>query len=134
MQENKFLDFVNVDDPKMLNPLVLAYIGDAVYELLSRSSVLSITKNPRKLHVENSKMVSAKGQSHGLKNILDILSEEELVILKRGRNAKSHTVPKNQDLIDYKEATGVEALFGYLYLQKQEDRIIELFKLMRSEK
>lgn len=135
MQEDKsILEFVNIENPKQLNPLVLAYIGDAVYELLSRSTVLSITKNPKRLHRENSKIVSARGQKESVLKILPFLTEEEENILKRGRNAKSGTVPKNANLSDYKEATGLESLFGYLYLMKREQRLIELFKITRSEK
>lgn len=87
-------------------------------------------KNPNKLHRESIKYVRAKGQRELFEKIEDLLTEDEYRIFKRGRNAKSHTVPKNADPIDYRIATGVEALFGYLYLLKRYDRIRDLFKEM----
>jgi len=117
-------------DIREMSPLALAYIGDACYEILVRSVVLDKKKNPNKLHKESINYVRAKSQRDLFEKIEDLLSHDEMRIFKRGRNAKSHTVPKNADPIDYRVATGVEALFGYLYLLKRYERIRELFGRM----
>ncbi|MDU4681347.1 MAG: ribonuclease III domain-containing protein [Cutibacterium avidum] len=133
MEENlNFLEVKNYKESEIreLSPLALAYIGDACYEILVRSKILDLRKNPNKLHRESIKFVRAKGQRDLFEKIEDSLTEDEMRIFKRGRNAKSHTVPKNADPIDYRIATGVEALFGYLYLLKRYDRIRELFREM----
>ena len=95
-------------DPRTYSPLVLAYIGDAVYELLIRTKVIN----------------------HGsiIKAIQDDLTEEELAVYKRGRNAKSATTAKHATMMDYRVATGFEALVGYLYLQAQHDRLLDLIR------
>lgn len=133
MEENlSFLEVKNYTEGEVreLSPLALAYIGDACFELLVRSEILDVRKNPKKLHRESIKFVRAKSQKELFKNIEDKLTEEEFKVFKRGRNAKSHTIPKNADPIDYRIATGVEALFGYLYLLKKYERIREIFKEM----
>ena len=133
MEENlNFLEVKNYKESEIreLSPLALACIGDACYEILVRSKILDLRKNPNKLHRESIKFVRAKGQRDLFEKIEDMLTEDEMRIFKRGRNAKSHTVPKNADPIDYRIATGVEALFGYLYLLKRYDRIRELFREM----
>lgn len=133
MEENlSFLEVKNYTESEVreLSPLALAYIGDACFELLVRSEILDVRKNPNKLHRESIKFVRAKSQKELFKNIEDKLTEEEFKVFKRGRNAKSHTIPKNADPIDYRIATGVEALFGYLYLLKKYERIREIFKEM----
>lgn len=115
-------------NPRELSPLVLAYIGDAVYEILVRLYVLSFGNAPvNKLHKKSSEIVKAKGQKNAYVKIEDMLTEEEAGVFKRGRNAKSHTTPKNADLMDYKIATGLEALFGYLYLKGDTQRLFQLF-------
>lgn len=116
--------------PREYSPLVLAYIGDAVYELLVRQYILSQGNAP--VNVLNKKarsIVNAAAQSAVYDKIKDVLTEDELAVCKRGRNAKSHTVAKNQSVTDYRRATGVEALFGYLYLSERNDRISELFNI-----
>lgn len=133
MEEN--LNFLEIKDyseaeVRELSPLTLAYIGDAAFEILVRSKILDLRKNPNKLHRESIRYVRAKGQRELFEKIENQLTEEEYKIFKRGRNAKSHTVPKNADPIDYRIATGVEALFGYLYLLKRYERIRDLFKEM----
>lgn len=137
MEENlKFLeikDFTKADVLE-LSPLALAYIGDACFEILVRSWTLDAKKNPNKLHRESVKFVRAKSQRVLLEKVEDILTEEEFRIFKRGRNAKSHTVPKNADPIDYRYATGLEALYGYLYLLKDYKRIREIFMEMMKWK
>ncbi len=110
---------------KLLAPLVLAYIGDAVYEVYVRNRIIS--EHPdmpaNKLHKEAIKYVKAHGQSKALESLEAELSEDELSIYKRGRNAKSPTVPKNADVTEYRRATGFEALVGYLYRSGKEERL-----------
>ena len=133
MEENlKFLEVKNYEESEVreLSPLALAYIGDACFEILVRSEILNVRKNPNKLHRESIRFVRAKSQRELIEKVEDKLTEEEMKIFKRGRNAKSHTVPKNADPIDYRMATGLEALFGYLYLLKRYDRIREIFEEM----
>ena len=117
--------------PNQYSPLVLAYIGDGVYELYVRTRV--IDENPdmpaHKLHRETVKYVKAHAQSNSIHAICDILAEDEMAVFKRGRNAKSPTVPKNADLTEYRHATGFEALLGYLYLSQKSDRLDEIMKL-----
>ena len=138
MEEN--LIFLNVSDKsydessiRELSPLALAFLGDGVYELLVRTSLLNKNKNPKTLHVQAIKSVKASAQARKIKSVIDILTEDELQVYKRGRNAKAHTRPKHADLIDYKEATGLEALFGYLYLLNRGNRILELYKIMEDK-
>ena len=111
--------------------LVLAYIGDAVYEVFTRKKVLAMHPDmpAHKLHIQNVGYVKAKAQSNSMLIIEPMLSEKELGIYKRGRNAKSATVPKNADLTDYRRATGFEALIGYLHLSGEEDRLNELMEI-----
>lgn len=117
-------------NPSEYSPLVLAYIGDAVYEEYTRKRVLE--KNPdmpaHKLHAENVKYVKAHAQSKSASAIEPILTEEEKAVFKRGRNAKSATSPKNADILEYRRATGLETLFGYLSLSEKEDRLLKLMK------
>lgn len=117
--------------PNQYTPLALAYIGDAVYEIYVRTRVLD--EHPdmpaHQLHVQAVQYVKAHAQSHSMLFVEPILSEEERTVYKRGRNAKSATMPKNADMIEYKRATGFEALIGYLYLDKQEDRLVEVMSL-----
>lgn len=119
---------LTAEDITMLSPLQLAYIGDAVYELLVRTYVLSKKLPVKKLHKVTTEYVKAKAQADIIHELEDILTEEELSIVKRGRNAKTTTMPKNASLIDYKYATGFEALMGYLYLRGNDARIQELFE------
>lgn len=118
------------EDIAMLSPLQLAYIGDAVYELLVRTYILDKKLQVNQLHRKATKYVKAEAQCDIVHRLEDILSDKEKSIVKRGRNAKTNTSPKNADIIDYKYATGFEALFGYLYLNSEEDRIFELFEKM----
>ncbi|WP_200792801.1 Mini-ribonuclease 3 [Caldanaerobius fijiensis] len=117
----------------MIPPLALAYIGDSVYELYIREKLLlSGVTNVRRLHGKAVGYVKAKAQAEGLRRIMDILTEEELNVVKRGRNAKSYTVPKNADVQDYRHATGLEALIGYLYLKGDTDRLMFLMEQLIS--
>lgn len=117
-------------EARQFNPLQLALIGDAVYEVYVRSYVFNGNKglSAHKIHVEAINYVKAKGQSDIMLIIQDDLTEDELYIYKRGRNTKSATVPKNANVRDYRAATGFEALIGYLYLTNQQERLIELIK------
>lgn len=114
-------------DVREVNVKTLAYIGDVVYELYIREHVISNShEQVNKLHKKTIKYVSAKAQAKIVENIEDILSEEEKDIIRRGRNADANTVPKNTDVITYKIATGFEALIGYLYLKKDEERLNDI--------
>ena len=119
----------NVDEVKLMPPLVWAYIGDCVYELFIRMQLVNTTKlNPHKLHIEAIKHVKAKSQAETLTKIYDELTEEEKHIVRRGRNAQNHHLPKNAELVDYTYATAFEALIGYLYMAKEDDRLNEILK------
>lgn len=116
---------------KMLNPLVWAYVGDAVYEMYVRSFIISDTKpNSAELHRKSIKYVKASAQSAHLELIKEILNEEEQDIVRRGRNSKSNHLPKNANVIDYRRATAFEALIGYLYLLKRYERLFEIIKIV----
>lgn len=121
-------EYNNGQEPKELSALALAYVGDAVFEMLVRTKVLSWGNAP--VNVLNKKargIVNAKAQSDMYFRIEEFLTDEEKGVFRRGRNAKSHTVPKNADIMDYRHATGLESLFGYLYLCGNMERAIELF-------
>jgi len=117
------------------SPLTLAYIGDAVFELLARTHVLASGGNAQaaKLHKKSAALVCAKAQSGAYFKLYDILNDEERNVLKRGRNARSFTVAKNASVADYRHATGVEALFGYLFLSGNTERAAELFRVIVTE-
>lgn len=122
---DKFLGSQNIT---MYSPAQLAYAGDAVYELLVRSYIInSHDTNVNKMHRLSVKFVKANAQAFLIKKLDVLLTEEEKRIVKRGRNAKVTSSPKNAELMDYRYATGFEALFGYLYLSNELDRLIELF-------
>lgn len=116
------------EEAKQLNPLVLAFIGDGVYEVFIRSYIVNENRNMavHKLHIKTISYVKAHAQSNFMNNLISLLDEEELSIYKRGRNAKSGTVPKNADVREYRNATGFEALIGYLYLIDNKKRLEEL--------
>lgn len=115
-------------NPKQLSPLNLAFIGDCVYEMLVRETLVTEANRPvNDLHRESVKYVSAKAQTNAYAKMKDYLTDEELAVFKRGRNAKVGHSPKSATEGEYHCATGVEALFGYLYLTEQMDRIKELF-------
>lgn len=117
-------------EAKEFSPLVLAYIGDAVYELIIRSVLVSMGNRPvNKLNKDATSLVKAGAQSEIVKLISDNLSEEEYTVFKRGRNSSPHTMAKNASMTDYKYATGFEALIGFLYLDNRCDRALELVKL-----
>ncbi len=114
-------------EPSMVSPLSLAYIGDAVYEVYIRSYIMRNQNMPvSKLHKAATRYVSAKAQAQIVKQIMDSLCDEELSQYKRGRNAHSYTSAKNADIVDYRMATGLEALLGYLYIKKDTQRLEEI--------
>lgn len=122
---------MNIEDIDLVNysPLVLAYIGDSIYEIVVRTYVVTKGNTQvNKLHKRSSSYVKAHSQAVIIMSLMEELTEEEVRIYKRGRNAKSATMAKNATIADYKKATGFEALMGYLYLNKQTDRMLELIK------
>lgn len=119
---------------KQLSPLNLAFIGDAVYEILVRETLVCSANRPvNDLHHESVKYVSAQAQTAAYEKIQNILTEEETAQFKRGRNAKVGHSPKSATDAQYHTATGLEALFGYLYLTGQIQRAKALFKIIISE-
>ena len=117
-------------DPTQYSPLVLAYLGDAVYTLIIRSrQVFRENKPVDKLNREHIQYVQAAGQADLMRKIEGSLTEEEHAVYKRGRNAGTHSTPKNQSVGDYRTATGFEALLGWLYLRGETGRIAELLEL-----
>jgi len=121
-------------DLRNYSPLTLAFLGDCVFDLIIRTVIVERgNRAPESLHKKKSAIVKAQTQSMMAEAVLESLSEEELAVYKRGRNAKSYSVAKNASVSDYRRATGFEALIGYLYLQDKEDRIIELIKQALSQ-
>ena len=118
-------------DPAELPALVLAYIGDAVLELYVRTALVNKgLSKVQKLHKEASNQVRATSQARYLHELEHLLTPEETAVVKRGRNAKSGHAPKNTDVLDYRLSTGFEALFGHLFLTKNEKRIGELLEYL----
>lgn len=116
-------------DIRAYSPLTLAYIGDCVYDLVIRTVVVERGNEPaNKLHKKTVTYVKAQTQAAMIEALVPFLTEEEEAVYKRGRNAKSYTSAKNASISDYRKATGMEALVGYLYLTGQEARIMELIK------
>lgn len=117
--------------PQQMHPLVLAYMGDAVYELFVRQYLLTKT-NHKPYHLQQTAVsfVSAKAQAQALEKIAESLTEEEREIVRRGRNAKSGTIPKNTSVTVYRHSTAFECLIGYLYCNKQYDRLQEIVYLI----
>ena len=122
---------INQSDIGQMSPLVWAYMGDAVYEKFIREYVIKqgLCKNGL-LHKKSIKYVSAKAQAKIIHQLEaeNFLTEEELDIVRRGRNSNPHSTAKNADVIDYKYATGLEALVGYLYLKERHERMEEILK------
>lgn len=117
-------------DTLSYSPLVLAYIGDCVYDLIIKSMVINAgNRQVQKLHQATSRYVQASAQSFMMRAMQEQLTEEEHAVYKRGRNAKSISPAKNQSITDYRRATGFEALIGYLYLNKQYERLLALIKI-----
>lgn len=116
-------------NPKEYNPLALAYIGDTVYDLFIRTKVLEKgNRHVTQMHKDSVQFVKAHSQSVSAYAIEEELTEEELRVLKWGRNAKSNTTPKNADVTEYRMATGFETLIGYLYLNDETERLSYLLE------
>lgn len=125
------LNEFNIKDNEVerYSPLVLAYIGDTVYEVFIRTLVISEGNLPvHKLHKRSIEYVKAKAQSDVVHRIMEDLTPDEQDVVRRGRNCKSGTIPKNADVAEYKYATGFESLVGYLYLKRDHDRLMHLLK------
>lgn len=120
----------DITEVKLMPPLTWAYIGDCVYELYIRTKLVNETKlKPHELHVKAIGYVKAKAQAERLKSIYDELTEEEKDIVRRGRNAENHHLPKNANVQEYMYSTAFEALIGYLYLTKQNERLKEILEI-----
>ena len=113
-----------------MSPLTWAYIGDCIFELYIRTKLVNETKlKPHELHIKAIKYVKAKSQAEMLKNIFDGLNDEEKDIVRRGRNAENHHLPKNSNVQEYMYSTAFEALIGYLYLCKKTERVKEIIEM-----
>lgn len=120
-------------DIRLYSPQALAFLGDAVYEILVRERIVHRANMPvNKLHLQAVKQVRASYQSKAYAVVEPVLTEEELAALKRGRNISSIKPPKNGTMQDYRRATGLECLFGYLYLKGEIQRINELFLMIEE--
>jgi ribonuclease-3 family protein len=135
VQNSGFAGFIRASlklpntDIKTYSPLTLAFIGDSIFDLIIRTAIVESGNAPvNKLHNRSSKLVQATAQAELYHLIKEQLTEEETAIFKRGRNAKSFTSAKNAGIVEYRTATGLEALFGYLYLTDQMKRIMELIE------
>lgn len=120
-----------IEKPDRLSPLQLAFIGDAVFEVSVRTYLLEqCVCPPAELHRRSTAMVCANAQAKAAKAVLEQLSEQELAVFKRGRNAHPGHSPKHASSADYAYATGLECLFGYLHLSGQKQRMEQLFKMV----
>lgn len=130
MDINSILSKEQIPEINTLSPLTLAFLGDSVYEMFVRTKILAGGNRPaNELHKIAIGYVKAKAQADAAHKILDMLSSDELTIYKRGRNTNIHTVPKNADMADYRHATGLETLIGYLYLKGEEERLLQILNL-----
>ncbi|WJH36397.1 Mini-ribonuclease 3 [Paenibacillus sp. CC-CFT747] len=128
--DSTLLAFDPAKDANLLNPLVLAYVGDAVYEVFVRQYLVSLPNHrPHHLHRQSTRFVSAKAQARSLERWMPLLTEEEADVVRRGRNAKSGTTPKNTDVLIYRHSTAFECLIGYLYYRQRFERLHELMSL-----
>ena len=128
---NYFQLDVSPDQLRAISTLGLAHLGDGVFELMVRSWLCLHGKaTSRGLHRATVRYVAAPAQARAVERILPILSEEEHDVFRRGRNASPHSVPQAASRADYQAATGLEALFGWLWLQGRTDRLNELFEIM----
>lgn len=135
---NRLFSLEKISQPHMLPPLVLAYIGDAVYELSVRAHLIAggITRTDR-IHAGAVRYVCAETQAAALKSIEDMLTEEEAAVARRGRNAKTSHTPRGASVISYRRSTGLECLVGYLFLKDNQGRLAEImdrvFHLVENE-
>lgn len=116
-------------DIRTYSPLTLAYIGDAIYDLVIRTIVVErANTSPNKLHHKTVGYVNARIQAQMIEALMEELTQEEAAVYKRGRNAKSFTTAKNATVMEYRKATGFEALCGYLYLTGKQERMLALIR------
>ncbi len=128
---NMTMNYLSEREANTYSPLSLAFLGDSVYDTLVREYLLRKANMPvAKLHSSKIRLVCAEFQSGAYELIAERLTEKELAVLKRGRNATGNTVPKHADAAEYRRATAIESLFGYLYLLGRNERINELFNLI----
>lgn len=121
-------------DVRSLSPLALAYLGDTVYDLFVRAWLVRCTEHtPHDLHLLAAKRVCAFGQAQALAKIEPLLTQDELAVCRRGRNAHSGSVPKNASVADYHAATALESLLGCLFIEGQDARITELMTRILKE-
>ncbi len=123
-----------MDNPNLLSPSVLAFVGDAVYGLYVRTKLAEVNRPSGELHKLSVKLVNATAQAEVFKLIEPHLNEKELSIFKRGRNFRTGNTPKNSTGGEYHTATGLETLFGFLYLSNQNERAKELFNIIWTDK
>lgn len=124
------LEKENINNINEISPLALSFIGDSVYELVIRTKVISDgNKKIKKLHDNKNKYVCASFQALLITKIKDLLTEEENNIYKRARNSHKMSKAKNQNISDYRKATGLEAVIGYLYLTKNMDRLLDIIDI-----
>ena len=132
--ENHFEPHFTNDQLRSISSIGLAHMGYAVFEVLVREWLCAHGKaTGRGLHQATIRLVCAESQAEKAKSILPLLTEEEAAVFKRGRNAQVHTVPSHASRAQYREATALEALFGWLYLSGQRERVNELFSRMMEE-
>ncbi len=116
-----------------LNPLVLAFVGDSVQQLMVRTKLASTsTAKAGELHKLQSEQIKASAQAKYMDEIMSILTEDEIAIFKRARNTHMNTMAKNASVADYKKASGFEAVIGYLYLLGKNERLEELFEFIEK--
>lgn len=128
---NRFFSEKEIN-PKLISPLTLAFIGDTVFDLIVREEIVTTANRPANdLHKLAVSKVKASAQAASVEKLLPVLDETETDVYKRGRNAKSGHLPKNASQGDYHKATGLECLFGYLYLCENQDRIRELYSIIK---
>ena len=119
-----------MDNPNLLSPSVLAFVGDAVYGLYVRTYLAQVNRPSGELHKLSVQLVNATAQASAYRLIEPILTEKEISVFKRGRNFRTGNTPKNSTGGEYHTATGLETLFGFLYLSDQNDRAKELFNII----
>ena len=121
-------------DLRTYSPLTLAFVGDCIYDLILRTVIVERhNASPNQLHQEKSRLAKASAQAQMAEALQPHLTPEEEAVYRRGRNAKSHTTAKNASVLDYRKATGLEALYGYLYLSGQEERLLALLRLSLAD-
>ena len=133
MWNNMEKEYLSVREANSYSPLSLAFLGDSVYDTLVREYLLRKANMPvAKLHSAKIKLVCAEFQSAAYDLVADMLDEHELAVLKRGRNATGNTVPKHAEAVQYRRATAIESLFGYLFLIGKNERITQIFDVIIS--